>query len=149
MEIARNRDSGLKWCIGSLQNLERMARAMGNLVRSPETRTIATAEYEKLEFSLGMFHTTLSEISGGSNAAGKKVGTKGSANALRNNFEFQKLLRDVEAEMNCIRIGKAGKTRADRHPKMQKTLELVNLTYTRSEKSADDLATAIRALLEC
>ncbi len=72
-----------------------------------------------------MFHTTLCEISGGSTPAGKKFGTKGGANAMRNNYEFQKLLRDVEAEMNCIRIGKAGKTKADRHPKMNKTLELV------------------------
>lgn len=74
-----------------------------------------------------MFHTTLCEISGGSTATGKKVGAKGGANAMRNNYEFQKLLRDVEVEMNSIRIGKSGKTKADRHPKMNKTLELVGL----------------------
>jgi ATP-dependent DNA helicase MPH1 len=72
-----------------------------------------------------MFHTLLVEISGGQSANGKKSGTKGGANAMRNNFEFQKLLRDVEAEMNCIRIGKGGKTKASRHPKMEKALELV------------------------
>jgi len=32
MEIARDHNSGLKWCFGSLQALERMARAMGHLV---------------------------------------------------------------------------------------------------------------------
>lgn len=32
MEIARDRTSGQKWCFGSLQQLERMARAMGHLV---------------------------------------------------------------------------------------------------------------------
>ena len=74
-----------------------------------------------------MFHTSLSEIAGGNNAAGKKTGTKGSANSIRNNYEFQKLLVDVEAEMNSIRIGESGKSKADRHPKMVKTLELVRL----------------------
>lgn len=72
-----------------------------------------------------MFHSQLSELAGGKSAAGKKTGTTGSATSLRNNFEFQKLLRDVEAELNCIRIGKGGKTKADRHPKMVKTLDLV------------------------
>ncbi len=72
-----------------------------------------------------MFHTSLTEISGGTSTTGKKTNNKGSSNAIRNNFEFQKLLRDVEAEMNCIRIGKDGRTKADRHPKMGKTLELV------------------------
>jgi hypothetical protein len=70
-----------------------------------------------------MFHTGLMEIAGNQNEAGKKSGPKGGASAIRNNFEFQKLLRDVEAEM--IRIGKDGRTKADRHPKMVKTLELV------------------------
>jgi hypothetical protein len=59
-----------------------------------------------------MFHTLLLEISGGQTANGKKSGTKGGANAMRNNSEFRKLLGDVEAEMNCIRIGKGGKTKA-------------------------------------
>jgi ATP-dependent DNA helicase MPH1 len=72
-----------------------------------------------------MFHTLLLEISGGQTANGKKSGTKGGANAMRNNSEFRKLLGDVEAEMNCIRIGKGGKTKASRHPKMEKALELV------------------------
>jgi ATP-dependent DNA helicase MPH1 len=79
----------------------------------------------QLEFSLGMFHTALLEIAGGQAASGKKVGTKTGASGIRNNFEFQKLLRDVEAEMNMIRIGKDGRTKADRHPKMGKTIQLV------------------------
>jgi ATP-dependent DNA helicase MPH1 len=81
----------------------------------------------QLEFSLGMFHTGLMEIAGNQNEAGKKSGPKGGASSIRNNFEFQKLLRDVEAEMNMIRIGKDGRTKADRHPKMVKTLQLVSL----------------------
>lgn len=32
MEIARDRTSGLKWALGPLQALEKMARAMGHLV---------------------------------------------------------------------------------------------------------------------
>ena len=85
--------------------------------------------YAQLEFSLGMFHTSLTEIAGGQNEAGKKTGSKAGAGGIRNNFEFQKLLRDVEAEMNLIRIGKDGRTKADRHPKMVQTLQLVRL-YT-------------------
>jgi hypothetical protein len=54
-----------------------------------------------------MFHTLLLEISGGQTANGKKSGTKGGANAMRNNSEFRKLLGDVEAEMNCIQMEKA------------------------------------------
>jgi ATP-dependent DNA helicase MPH1 len=72
-----------------------------------------------------MFHTALTEIAGGQNEAGKKSGSKAGAGGIRNNFEFQKLLRDVEAEMNLIRIGKDGRTKADRHPKMVQTLQLV------------------------
>ena len=72
-----------------------------------------------------MFYTILCEIAGDSKSTGKKVGTKGGANSMRNNYEFQKLLRDVEAEMDCMRTGKEGKTKAHRHPKMIKTLELV------------------------
>lgn len=72
-----------------------------------------------------MFHTGLVEIAGGQNEAGKKSGPKAGASGIRNNFEFQKLLRDVEAEMNMIRISKDGRTKADRHPKMVKTLQLV------------------------
>jgi len=74
-----------------------------------------------------MFHTTLTEISGNITAAGKKSGTKGGSAALRNNYEFQKLLRDVDAEINSIRVGRQGRTKADKHPKMAKTLELVSL----------------------
>ena len=32
MELARSKDSNLKWCFGTLQQIERMARAMGSLV---------------------------------------------------------------------------------------------------------------------
>lgn len=77
-----------------------------------------------------MFRTALLEIAGGSDANGKKAGTKGGANALRNNFEFTRLLRDVETEMNLIRIGKDGRSKADRHPKMVKTLQLVSPDLT-------------------
>lgn len=73
-----------------------------------------------------MFHTILVEIAGNSTAQGKKAMSKGGSNALRNNFEFQRLMRDVEAELNSIRMGRAGKTKADKHPKMQKTLKLVS-----------------------
>jgi ATP-dependent DNA helicase MPH1 len=73
-----------------------------------------------------MFRTTLLEIAGNtSQETGKKVGSKGNSNSLRNNLEFQKLLRDVEAEMNLMRIGAGGRGRSDAHPKMGKTLELV------------------------
>ena len=73
-----------------------------------------------------MFRTALAELAEAKNAAGKKAGTNGGASGLRNNFEFQKLFRDVEAEMNLIRIGKDGRSKADRHPKMVKTLDLVS-----------------------
>ena len=33
MEITRDRNSTLKWCYGSLTTIEKMARAMGHLVR--------------------------------------------------------------------------------------------------------------------
>ena len=42
MDIARDRSSGLKWCMGSLQSLERMARAMGNLVGQDHSRKLST-----------------------------------------------------------------------------------------------------------
>ena len=74
-----------------------------------------------------MFLTTLQEIAGGTTADGKKASSKGNSNALRNNYEFTKLFRDVEAEINCVRIGQRGKTKEDRHPKMVKTLELVGV----------------------
>jgi hypothetical protein len=34
MEITRDRNSTLKWCYGSLSTIEKMARAMGHLVRA-------------------------------------------------------------------------------------------------------------------
>ncbi|WRT70898.1 uncharacterized protein IL334_007897 [Kwoniella shivajii] len=135
MEIAKDRNSGRSWAFGSLTALEKMARAMGNL----------------LEFSLGMFHTTLVEIAGGVNASGKKSNTKGSANSVRNNTEFQKLLRDVEIEMNMIRIGKDGRTKADKHPKMQTTLELLLAHFTQAEEEETTLGQRndTRAMVFC
>jgi hypothetical protein len=59
----------------------------------------------QLEFSIGMFHTVLTELAGNNTQQGRKATSKGNATSLRNNTEFQRLLRDVEAEMNCIRIG--------------------------------------------
>lgn len=44
---------------------------------------------------------------------------------MRNNYEFQKLVRDVDAEMNFIRMGMKRRTKADKHPKMVKALQLV------------------------
>ncbi|WWC65008.1 uncharacterized protein I303_107622 [Kwoniella dejecticola CBS 10117] len=135
MEIAKDRNSGLKWAFGSLTALEKMARAMGHL----------------LEFSLGMFHTTLVEIAGGTNAQGKKSASKGSSNSVRNNTEFQKLLRDVEVEMNMIRIGKDGRSKADKHPKMQKTLELLLAHFTQAEEEEKTLGQKndTRAMVFC
>ncbi|KAK8850715.1 hypothetical protein IAR55_004635 [Kwoniella newhampshirensis] len=135
MEIAKDRTSGLKWALGSLQFLEKMARAMGNL----------------LEFSIGMFHTTLTEIAGGTNSSGKKSTTKGSANSVRNNFEFQKLVRDVEVEMNMIRIGKDGKSKADKHPKMVKTVELLLAHFSQAEEEEKSLGQKndTRAMVFC
>ncbi|OCF45579.1 hypothetical protein I317_00481 [Kwoniella heveanensis CBS 569] len=135
MEIARDRNSGLKWAFGSLTALEKMARAMGNL----------------LEFSLGMFHTSLVEIAGGMDSAGKKSNTKGSANSMRNNTEFQKLLRDVEVEMNMIRIGKDGRSKADKHPKMQQTLDLLLAHFSQAEEEETTLGQKndTRAMVFC
>ncbi|WVF67834.1 hypothetical protein IAT40_002595 [Kwoniella sp. CBS 6097] len=135
MEIARDRGSSLKWAFGSLTALEKMARAMGNL----------------LEFSLGMFHTTLTEIAGGMDAAGKKSNSKGSANSMRNNTEFQKLLRDVEVEMNMIRIGKDGRSKADKHPKMQQTLDLLLAHFSQAEEEETTLGQKndTRAMVFC
>ena len=100
----------------------------------------------QLEFSLGMFHSILLEIAGANTAQGKKGNSKAGANAMRNNFEFQRLLRDVEAEMNCISIGQKGKTKADRHPKMVKTLDLVSGRWV---WALFIKTTAARAFLQC
>ncbi|WVQ95399.1 hypothetical protein IAU59_002496 [Kwoniella sp. CBS 9459] len=135
MEIAKDRGSSLKWAFGSLSSLEKMARAMGNL----------------LEFSLGMFHTTLTEIAGGTDGSGKKSNSKGSANSMRNNTEFQKLLRDVEVEMNMIRIGKDGRSKADKHPKMQQTLDLLLAHFSQAEEEETTLGQKndTRAMVFC
>lgn len=73
-----------------------------------------------------MFHTTIMEIAGHSTSSGKKGNTKAGANSIRNNIEFQRMLKDVEEEINEIEGRRNGKTGADRHPKMHKTLELVS-----------------------
>lgn len=122
MEIGRDRTSGLKWAMGTLGNIEKMCRAMGNLVSLDEPLQLT----QQLEFSLGMFHTTAMEISGSPTAKGKAGNSRAGANGLKQNIEFQRLIMDVEGEMNDIRNHHRGKTLADAHPKMQKTLELVS-----------------------
>lgn len=85
-----------------------------------------------------MFHTSLSEMAAGVTASGKKSVPKGGGTSLRQNFEFQRLLRDVENEMSMIKKGVKGNTRADGHPKMAKTLDLVsNADTTGPEITAD------------
>jgi ATP-dependent DNA helicase MPH1 len=73
-----------------------------------------------------MFHTSLTEFASNTTPSGKKAGTKGSSAHIRNNIEFQRLLRDVEAEMNLIRIGAGGRGKGNGHPKMTQTLDLVS-----------------------
>lgn len=70
-----------------------------------------------------MFHSSLDEMV---SAGGKSKAGAGGANSIANNFEFQRLQRDVSQELSSIKIGRNGKTGADRHPKMQKALELVD-----------------------
>jgi len=79
-----------------------------------------------------MFHTTLLEIAGHATAAGKKGNSRVGGNSVRNNIEFQRILGDVEAELNAIERKKDGKTATDRHPKMHTTLELVGDISTHS-----------------
>lgn len=122
MEIGRDRNSGLMWTMGPLQNIERMARAMGNLVSILAPFILLT---HKLEFSLTMFHSTLLELAGNSTNDGKKGNSRAGANSIRNNIEFQRILSDVEGELNDIGRRRNGKTMVDKHPKMQTTLELV------------------------
>ncbi|TXT12930.1 hypothetical protein VHUM_01331 [Vanrija humicola] len=135
MEIARDRNSGLQWTYGPLNNIEKMARAMGHL----------------LEFSIGMFHTSLLEIAGGSSATGKKGNTKAGVNSIRNNIEFQRLIGDVEGELNAIRRHSDGKMAADRHPKMQKTLELLLAHFAQAEEDEKTHGTKnnTRAMVFC
>ncbi|KAL7420918.1 3'-5' DNA helicase [Cryptotrichosporon argae] len=135
MEILHNRTSGQMWAIGPLNQLEKMTRAMAHL----------------LEFSLGMCHTTMLELAGGSTKSGKKVTSKPAANSLRNNFEFQKLLQDVEVEMNRIVLRQGGKTMADKHPKMQKTLELLLAHFAQAAEDEEVHGTKndTRAMVFC
>ncbi|WOO82285.1 Fanconi anemia group M protein [Vanrija pseudolonga] len=135
MELSRDRSSGATWAFGPLNNLEKMARAMLHL----------------LEFSLGMFHTTLLEISGGSAATGKKGNTKAGANSIRTNIEFQRLTRDVEGELNDIRQHTDGKMAADRHPKMVKTLELLLAHFAQAEddEKTHGVKSNTRAMVFC
>ncbi|KLT45812.1 P-loop containing nucleoside triphosphate hydrolase protein [Cutaneotrichosporon oleaginosum] len=118
MEIARDRTSGLKWAMGTLGNLEKMCRAMAYL----------------LEFSLGMFLTSATEIAGNPTTAGKAGNSRGGAMSMRSNVEFQRILMDVEHEMTAIRKHREGKTLADSHPKMQKTLELLLAHFAQAEE---------------
>lgn len=128
MEITRDRHSGLKWAIGTLNNLEKMCRGMAYLVGVRPSSWLTP----QLEFSLGMFHTTAMEIAGTPTAMGKAGNSRGGAMSMRNNVEFRRLIGDVEQEMNDIRNHRSGKTLADSHPKMQKTLELVSSPHARS-----------------
>ncbi|GMK56457.1 hypothetical protein CspeluHIS016_0302970 [Cutaneotrichosporon spelunceum] len=135
MEIARDPTSGLKWAIGTLRNLEKMCRAMAYL----------------LEFSLGMFHTTAMEIAGEPTSAGKAGNSRGGAMSLRNNIEFQRLIQDAEGEMNDIRRHRGGKTLADSHPKMEKTLELLLAHFAQAEEDEKEHAipNSTRAMVFC
>ncbi|KAL1412451.1 3'-5' DNA helicase [Vanrija albida] len=135
LEIAKDRSSGLAWAFGALNNIEKMARAMTYL----------------LEFSLGMFHTTLLEIGGGSASTGKKGNTKAGANSMRNNIEYHRLVTDVEGELNDIRKHTDGKTAADRHPKMHQTLELLLAHFAQAEEDEKTHGTKnnTRAMVFC
>lgn len=66
------------------------------------------------------------EIAGGTTTKGKAGNSRAGAAGLKDNVEFQRLIMDVEGEMNDIRGHRRGKTLSDAHPKMQKTLELVS-----------------------
>lgn len=68
------------------------------------------------------------ELSGTFNAKGKKGNSRPGANSLHNNRDYQALMTDVEYALNDIKTGRRGKTRADLHPKMKKTLDLVGVS---------------------
>lgn len=80
----------------------------------------------QLEYSLGIFYQKAQEMSGAFNDKGKKGNSRAGANSLHNNRDYQALMTDVEYALNDIRSGRDGKTRADLHPKMKKTLDLVS-----------------------
>lgn len=105
----------------------------------------------QLEFSLGMFHSVLGDISGNLKANGKTGNTKAGSNSMSKNYEFVKLLRDVEQEMTSIRLGLKGRTKADRHPKMGKTLELLLAHFLQAEEEERTLGekNTTRAMVFC
>lgn len=129
MELGK---SGQRWAFGPLGVLDKMARAMSHL----------------LEFSLGMFHSSLDEMV---SAGGKSKAGAGGANSIANNFEFQRLQRDVSQELSSIKIGRNGKTGADRHPKMQKALELMLAHFSQAEEEENTLGQKnnTRAMVFC
>ncbi|WVO18165.1 hypothetical protein L204_105868 [Cryptococcus depauperatus] len=135
MQLQRKKQ-GTKNAIGSLNTIEKMARAMGHL----------------LEFSIGMFHTTLNEmVSSRSSSSNNKKNVKSQSNALFNNLEFQKLQRDVNEELNSIKIRRNGKSGADRHPKMVKTLELLLAHFAQANEEEITLGQKndTRAMIFC
>ncbi|OWT36037.1 ATP-dependent DNA helicase MPH1 [Cryptococcus neoformans Bt1] len=129
MELGK---SGQRWAFGPLGVLDKMARAMSHL----------------LEFSLGMFHSSLDEMV---STSGKSKAGAGGANSIANNFEFQRLQRDVSQELSSIKIGRNGKTGADRHPKMQKALELMLAHFSQAEEEENTLGQKnnTRAMVFC
>ncbi|BEI90429.1 uncharacterized protein CcaverHIS019_0304990 [Cutaneotrichosporon cavernicola] len=135
LEISRDPTSGLKWAIGTLNNLDKMCRAMAYL----------------LEFSIGMFHTCAMEVAGEPTSKGKAGNSRGGAMSLRNNIEFQRLIHDVEGEMNDIRRHRDGKTLVDSHPKMQKTLELLLAHFAQAEEDEKEhgIPNNTRAMVFC
>ncbi|ODN92051.1 hypothetical protein L198_05723 [Cryptococcus wingfieldii CBS 7118] len=134
-EFAKRRQQGMQWVYGPLGQVEKMARAMQYL----------------LEFSLGMFATNLGEILTGKSSTGKKANTNGGANSLANNFAAQRLQRDVDEELNSIKIGRNGKSATDRHPKMAKTLELLMAHFAQAEEEETTLGQKndTRAMVFC
>ncbi|WVQ77137.1 hypothetical protein IAR50_006820 [Cryptococcus sp. DSM 104548] len=134
-EFARRKQQGMQWVYGPLGQVEKMARAMQYL----------------LEFSLGMFATNLGEILTGKSSTGKKTNTNGGANSLANNFAAQRLQRDVNEELNSIKIGRNGKSATDRHPKMAKTLELLMAHFAQAEEEEETLGQKndTRAMVFC
>lgn len=91
-----------------------------------------------------MFHSSLDEMV---STSGKSKAGAGGANSIANNFEFQRLQRDVSQELSSIKIGRNGKTGADRHPKMQKALELVNKFCLRFWSTNADVARCLHISL--
>lgn len=113
-----------KWIYGPMSQLNKMAAVMQHLVSLRCKFNMVTNA--QLEYSLGTFHQKALEMSGAFNDKGKKGSSRGGANSLHNNRDYQALMTDVEMALNEIKSGREGKSRADLHPKMKKTLDLVS-----------------------